>query len=144
MPTIGLDCQLILDGTGYFIEPGSFTLHRPRVRRAEHTRQPASGSAGAGERYLDMGPGKREWVFTVVAYQSIRTYAGQLTATTGQQYRDALHTSYQKVNTTLSFTDPAGTVWSVRFDDLIEQITDVRSQADGEIQYLLRVTLVEA
>jgi len=91
-----------------------------------------------------MGPGKREWRFIVVAFQAIRTYAGVSVASTGQQYRDALHASYGKVNTTLSYTDPQGVVWSVRFDDLVEEIADIRAQPDGELQYYLHVTLTEA
>ncbi len=144
MPTIGTDCMLILDGQGYWIEPDSYSVRRPRVRTAQHNRTISAGGAGAGERYVDFGPGKRVFSFTVLAYQSIRDYAGQLVTTTGQQYRDALHTSYEQVNTTLSFTDPHGTSWSVRFDGLAESIPDVRSQVDGEIQYLLAVVLVEA
>lgn len=144
MATIGLDCQLILDGQGYFIEPSSFVVTRPRVRSAQHNRQVAVGGNGAGERYIDTGPGKREWAFTIIAYQAIRDYAGREVSFTGQQYRDALQTSYNKVNTTLAFTDPQGTSWTIRFDDLIEEIADVRAQGDGELQYLCHVTLVEA
>jgi hypothetical protein len=136
--------MLILDGQGYWIDPTSYTVKRPRVRSAQHNRQVASGGAGAGERYVDFGPGKREFHFIVLAYQAIRDYAGQLVSTTGQQYRDALHSSYEKVNTTLAFTDPHGTAWQVRFDSLAESIPDVRSQADGEIQYLCAVQLIEA
>src|SRR5579884_2085317 len=134
MPTIGTDCHLILDGQGYLIEPNSYTLARPRVRRAEHTRTAASGSTGAGERYLDMGPGKREWSFVVVAFQAMRDFTGNLVSATGQQYRDALHTSYQKVATVLAFTDPQGAAWSVHFDELTETIADVRAAGDGELQ----------
>ena len=62
MATIGLDCQLILDGTGYFIEPQSYSMARPRVRSSTYNRVPANAAthAGAGERYVDQGPGKRE------------------------------------------------------------------------------------
>lgn len=144
MATIGLDCNIILDGTGYWVEPDTFSMARPRVRSAVSNRTAASGSAGAGERYVDLGPGKREWSFIIAAFQAIRDYAGNPIATTGQTYRDALHTSYQKVNTTLSFTDPQGSVWTVHFDHLVEDIENVRAQADGELQYHMHVLLVEA
>lgn len=136
--------MLILDSQGYWIEPASYSVRRPRVRTAQHNRTIASGGAGAGERYVDFGPGKREFHFTVLAYQSIRDYTGSLVATTGQEYRDALHTSYEKVNEELAFTDPQGQSWTVKFDALAESIPDVRSQTDGQIQYLLAVVLVEA
>lgn len=144
MPTIGLDCMVILDGTGYFIEPDHFSMIRPRVRRADYNRTAAAGGAGVGERYVDMGPAKREWRFIVVAFQAMRDYAGRTVTSTGQVQRDALHASYNKVNTTLSFTDPQGTAWTVHFDDLVEELADVRAQADGELQYYLHVTLTEA
>lgn len=144
MPTIGTDCMLILDGQGYWIEPDSYAVRQPRVRSAQHNRVIASGSAGAGERYVDFGPGKREFSFHVLAYGSIRDYAGNLVTTSGQAYRDALQASYEKVNTVLSFTDPAGASWSVRFDGLAERIADVRSQTDSRLQYILAVVLVEA
>ena len=145
MPTIGTDCQLILDGTGYFIEPATYTVQRPRVRRADATGQAASpvgAGAGAGEVYVDRGPGKREWTFIAVCFNSMSTYAGTSIATTGQQFHDDLQTSYNKVNTQLSFTDPAGTSWTVWFDDLVEELADVRSQVDG-CQWYMHVTLVE-
>jgi hypothetical protein len=144
LPTIGLDCEIILDGTGYFIEPASFHLARPRVRRADLTRTAASGGAGVGERYVDQGRAKREWSFTVLAHQAMKDFAGNAVGSTGQTYRDALHTSYQKVATTISFTDPHGTSWTVRFDDLAEDLVNVRAVGDGELQYLCHVTLVEA
>jgi hypothetical protein len=148
MPTIGLDCQIILDGQGYWIDPQSFTMARPRVRRADLTKTAATQSSGYGagvaERYLDLGPGKRQWVFIVQAFQVMLDYSGHTVSSIGQQYRDALHASYEKINSTLSFTDPAGHTWSVRFDHLQEVIANVRGQTDGQLQYHLHVTLVEA
>jgi hypothetical protein len=144
MATVGLDCHLILDGQGYWVDPESFAMARPRVRSAQHTATAAAGTAGAGERYVDLGPGKREWRFTIVATNAMRDYAGRAVATTGQQYRDALHASYQKVNATLTFVDLLGAVWTVRFDELTEEILDVRGQADSALQYLCHVVLVEA
>lgn len=145
MATIGTDCQLILDAVGYWIEPSSFQVTRPRVRRADMTGQAASPvgpGAGAGERYIDRGPGKRDWRFIVVGFNALTKYDGTVQVTTGQAIHDSLQTSYNKVNTVLSFTDPNSVAWNVRFDDLVEQIVDVRSQVDG-IQYYLHVTLVE-
>ena len=146
MPTVGTDCQIILDGNGYYLEPASFKVTRPRIRRAELTGQSATGTApgfGAGERYVDRGPGKREWTFIVAAFNTMLSYAGVSVGLTGQQIHDNLQTSYNKVNTTLSYTDPTGTVWTVRFDDLVEELSDVRGQIDG-CQWYLHVTLVEA
>lgn len=149
MATVGLDCHLILDGIGYMIDPESYIMIRPRVRRADRNRNPAVSGAGADERYLDYGPGKREWYFTVVCFNAMKTYAGVSIVTTGEQFRDDLHTSYNKVNTVLSYTDPGGTVFNCRFDDLQEEIVDIRSQADSggpsnSIQFYMHVTLVES
>ncbi|HLJ67753.1 MAG TPA: hypothetical protein VKX16_10385 [Chloroflexota bacterium] len=148
MATIGVDCQLIIDGNGYFIEPGSYKVSRPRIRRADLTGVSATGTApgyGAGERYVDRGPGKREFTFIVPCFNGMRDYTGATVATTGQQFHDNLQTSYNKVNQTVAFTDPTGYAWpnGVRFDDLVEELADVRSRVDGSNWYM-HVTLVEA
>jgi hypothetical protein len=143
--TIGTDCQLILDGTGYWIEPASYIVKRARVKRADLTgvaASPVGQGAGAGNVYIDRGPGKREWNFIVVAFNSMLTYAGTVQSTTGQQIHDALQTSYNKVNAQLAFTDPGGLAWTVWFDDLVEELGDVRSQLDG-LQWYMHVTLIE-
>jgi hypothetical protein len=144
MPTIGLDCQVILDGQGYWLMNDSYACHRPRVHRGDYNRNPASGTAGVGLKYVDMGPGKRLWVMDVICWQAIRDYAGNPVTTTGQAYRDALHTSYQKRKTQLVFVDPTGVSWNVYFVDLVERIDDIRDQTDGEVQYFCGVTLLEA
>lgn len=146
MAVIGTDCELILDGTGYWIEPSSYLITRPRTRRADLTGQSASPTgpgAGSGERYIDRGPGKRDFKFIVVAFNNLTKYDGTVQATTGQAIHDSLQTSYNKINTVLVFTDPNSVAWNVRFDDMVEQLVDVRSQIDG-LQYYMHVTLVEA
>src|SRR5436305_15084466 len=97
MATIGTDCQIILDGVGYWIEPATFTVARPRVRRADLNGQAANAAGpgtGAGERYVDRGPGKRVWQFIAVCFNSMRDYSGSVVATTGQAFHDSLQTSY--------------------------------------------------
>jgi hypothetical protein len=143
MATIGYDCQVILDGVGYFIEPGSYVLTRPRVRRAQLSRGSASGHLGVPERYVDRGPSKREWRMALQCYNTLKRYDGTQMGDVGQALRDAVHQSYEKVATALTFVDPSGTSWSVYFDDLEERIADLREQT-GTIGYLLAVTLVEA
>ena len=135
MATIGVDCQIILDGQGYWIEPHSYQMHQPRIRKATITK-------GGGERYVDVGLGKRVWAFTVLCLNDQLRYDGASEATTGQQYRDALRTSYAQVATVLSFTDPNKVVASVHFDDYREQIRDVRTQLRSP-GYLVHVELVE-
>src|SRR5947209_4746081 len=102
MPTIGLDCNVILDGQGYWIMNDSYRMERPRVHRGTYNRTSSAGSSGVGMRYVDMGPGKRVWSMDVICYQAIRDFAGNFIGSTGQAYRDALHASYQKKKTILS------------------------------------------
>lgn len=135
MPTINVDCEVMLDGTGYLVKPGSYLLERPRVLRA-------TVRADVNESYVDLGPGKRVWRFTALALNDLAKYDGTPTGLTGQQYRDALWTSYAKVATALSFTDPEGQTAQVHFDDLVERVADLRSQQVG-LSYELDVTLVE-
>lgn len=146
MPAIGTDCQVILDGSGYWLEPAGYKVTRARVRHADLTgvaASPAGLGSGAGEVYIDRGPGKREWTFICVCFNAMSTYAGLPVGTSGQQFHDSLQTSYNKVNTCLAFTDPTGTAWTVWFDDLVEELSDVRGQIDG-CQWYMHVTLVEA
>src|SRR5579872_6617253 len=97
MPTVGTDCEIILDSTGYWIEPASYKVLRPRIRRADLTGVAATGTSpghGVGERYVDRGPGKREFQFIIVAFNSIADYSGTVQGTTGQAIHDSLQTSY--------------------------------------------------
>ena len=135
MATIGIDCQVILDGQGYWIEPHSYEMQRPRLRKAAVTK-------GGGERYVDPGPGKRVWSFTVLAANDLLRYDGKPTGLTGQQYRDLLAASYAKIGP-IPFIDPHGDAWNVHFDDLVESLPDPRTQTSGSA-YLLAVTLIEA
>lgn len=136
MPTVGTDCEVILDGTGYYLKPGSYSVHRPRVRKA-------TVRADGNESYVDLGPGKRTWKFTVLAYSTMQKADGTTSGSSGTSYRSALYTSYAKVATTLSYTDRQGTVQTVRFDDLLERVPDLKGQQPN-LQYELEVTLREA
>src|SRR5579883_3024984 len=98
--TIGLDCEVIIDGSGYFVKPGSYSVKQPRIRKA-------TVRADAGESYIDLGPGKREWSMVILCLNDLLKYDGTKVSTTGQQYRDALRASYTgSVGTTINFTDP--------------------------------------
>lgn len=123
MPTIGVDCEIILDGTGYFIKPGSYLVKQPRIRHATYR---ADGSLA----YVDLGPGKRTWSMTILARNELLRYDGAPSGSSGQQYRDALHTSYTAtIGATINFTDPLnGTPIAVHFDSYEERIIDLHSQ----------------
>ncbi len=136
MPTIKVDCQIVLDGVGYLVKPGTYVLEQPRVRRA-------TVRADGNTSYVDLGPGRRVWRFTVLALNELTQYDGTPTGLTGQQYRDVLWASYTKVATALSFTDPQGQTAQVHFDSLAERVADLRSQQTG-VSYELDVALVEA
>jgi hypothetical protein len=123
MPSIGLDCELILDGTGYFIKPGSYLVKQPRIR---HSSYRADGSLA----YIDLGPGKRSWSMTILAHNDLQAYDGNIINLSGQQYRDALRASYSNnIGGSINFNDPLnGTAIPVHFDSYEERITDLHSQ----------------
>lgn len=120
MSTIGTDCQVILDGHGYFVEPRAYTMKRPRIRKAMTVK-------GGQERYTDLGPGKRTWHLVLLCLNQLTDYTGQRLSTTGQQLRDQLVTSYAKLDT-LSYVDLDGATYTVHFDDYEEQVRDPRTQ----------------
>lgn len=146
MPSIGVDCELIIDGTGYFVRPGTYHMKQPRVRKA-------TVRADVSEAYVDLGPGKRTWIMTILAMNDLVKYDGTPTGLTGEQYRDALRTSYlNSTGTTINFTDPLnGSAIAVHFDSYSELVHDLHSQqvplatggASG-LSYDCGIELVEA
>lgn len=146
MPTIGVDCEIILDGTGYFVKPGTYKMKQPRVRKA-------TIRADGGESYVDLGPGKRTWSMVILCLNDMLKYDGTLTGLTGEQYRDALRASYSNsTGTTIQFTDPLnGAAVAVHFDSYTEIINDLHVQevplatgAPPASSYEVAIVLVEA
>ena len=146
MAAIGQDCEIILDGNGYFIKPGTFKMKQPRIRKA-------TVRADGGEAYVDLGPGTRAWSMTVLCLNDLLKYDGTSTGLTGQQYRDALRASYSgSTGTTILFTDPLnGAALSVHFDSYAEIIYDLHVQqvplatgGSAALTYEVEIELVEA
>ncbi|GCE13312.1 hypothetical protein [Tengunoibacter tsumagoiensis] len=123
MPTIGLDCELILDGTGYFLKPGSYQMQQPRLRRA-------TPRADGGLAYVDLGPGKRTWQLVILCFNELTRYDGTPTGLTGQQYRDTLRASYlASTGSTVLYSDPIGaTAVTVHIDNYRETVLDLHTQ----------------
>ena len=143
---IGVDCELLLDGTGYFVKPGSYTMKQPRIRKS-------TLRADGGTSYVDMGPGKRMWSMTLLCKNDLLRYDGLTTGFTGQQYRDAIRTSYlNSVGTTVLFSDPINTtVIAVHIDSYTEVVADLHTQqvalslgGSSGLSYEVTVELVEA
>ena len=146
MPTIGQDCALVLDGTGYFIKPKSYKMHQPRLRKA-------TVRADGGLAYVDLGPGRRTWSMTILCLNDLLRYDGTPTGLTGQQYRDALRASYTgSVGVTIQFTDPlGGQAIAVHFDSYTELVYDLRVQqvalatgGNPALSYEVEIVLIEA
>ncbi len=143
---IGVDCELLLDGTGYFVKPGSYMMKQPRIRKS-------TVRADSGTSYVDLGPGKRVWSMTLLCKNDLLRYDGLSTGMTGQQYRDAIRTSYlNSVGTTVLFSDPINaTVVAVHIDSYVEMVSDLHTQqialslgSSGGLSYEVTVELVEA
>ncbi|HEX7735225.1 MAG TPA: hypothetical protein VF458_10180 [Ktedonobacteraceae bacterium] len=146
MPLIGVDCELILDGTGYFVRPRSYKMQQPRIRNA-------TVRADGGQAYVDLGPGRRVWFMTILCINDQLKYDGTPTGLSGQQYRDALRASYtSSAGATLQFTDPLnGASIAVHFDSYSELVYDLRVQqvplatgAAPTLSYEVEIVLVEA
>lgn len=146
MTTIGIDCEIMLDGTGYFIKPGTYRLQQPRIRKT-------ALRADGGLSYVDLGPGKRTWSMVVLCLNDLLRYDGTATGWTGQQYRDALHTSYTgSSGTTIQYYDPTNTAGvAVHFDVYKEISTDLHMQQVGPatggtagLTYEVTIELIEA
>jgi hypothetical protein len=121
-------------------------MRQPRIRQA-------TIRADGGEGYVDLGPGKREWSMTILCNNDLLRYDGAPTGISGQQYRDALHSSYtNSTGTTVNLIDPLnGVAIPTHFDDYSERIVDLRSQiisaatgGSAAATYEVSITLVEA
>jgi hypothetical protein len=123
MATIGIDCELILDGTGYFVKPGTYRMRQPRIRKT-------TVRADGGLSYVDLGPGKRTWSMVILCLNDTLRYDGLKTGLTGQQYRNALRTSYlNSIGTSILFIDPiSSTGVAVHFDAYTESVIDLHTQ----------------
>lgn len=146
MPAIGLDCEIILDGNGYFVKPGSYAVRHPRIRKA-------TVRADGGEAYIDLGPGRREWSMILLCLNDLVKYDGTPTGKSGQQYRDSLKSSYLgSTGASLNFIDPLnGSPIAVHFDDYQEYLQDLHSQILGPstgnppgASYEVAILLIEA
>jgi hypothetical protein len=146
MATIDVDCEVIIDNQPYFLRPNTYIMRQPRIRQATIR---ADGSEG----YVDLGPGKREWSMTILCVNDLVKYDSSSTGLSGQQYRDALRSSYtSSTGTTINFVDPLNSAAiPVHFDSFSETILDLHSQiisaATGgspAATYEVTITLVEA
>ena len=140
----GVDYEVGIDNNGFFVQPGTFSMKWPRVRRA-------TVRADGGEGYVDLGPGKRAWSMVILCINDLNTYDGTSTGLTGQNYRDSLVASYSKVAQTIPFQDPLGSSFQVHFDEYAEHTPDLHVQqvqlATGGVlsnSYLVAIELVEA
>jgi hypothetical protein len=143
---IGFDCEFILDGTGYFVKPGSYQMKQPRIRKAQVR-------ADGGLAYVDLGVGKRTWKLVVLCINDLLRYDGSTTGLTGQQYRDALRTSYLgSSGTTVQYSDPLNiTAVAVHIDTYTEIVHDLHTQQSSlavgggaSLSYEVTIELQEA
>ena len=146
MSIIGVDCEVLIDSNGFFVKPGSYVMKQPRIRKS-------TIRADGGTSYVDLGPGKRMWSMTLLCKNDLLRYDSLSTNTTGQQYRDAIRTSYlNSVGTTVLFSDPINTtVIAVHIDAYAETVSDLHTQqvplslgGAGGLSYEVTVELVEA
>jgi hypothetical protein len=146
MPTIGVDAEVIIDGSGYFVRPRSYTMQQPRIRKA-------TVRADGGQAYVDLGPGRRIWKLIILCVNDQLKYDGTPTNMSGQQYRDALRASYtNSVGSTIQFIDPLNSApIAVHFDSYSELVYDLRVQqvalatgAPPALSYEVEIVLLEA
>jgi hypothetical protein len=116
----------------------------PRIRKA-------TVCADGGEGYVDLGPGKRVWSMVILCVNDLNKYDGTPTGLTGQNYRDNLVASYNKIGQTVTFQDPLGNSIQVHFDSYAEHALDLHAQqvalaTGGPLtnSYFVAIELVEA
>ena len=114
--------MVIVDGNGYFIKPESYIIKQPRIAKETYR---ADGSLS----WVDVGPGKREFLMTVLAKPNLLKYDGTDTGISGETYRSNLRNSYtSKIAQTIVFQDAIGNSINVYFKQYEERILDLKSQ----------------
>ena len=114
-------------------------MKRARLRRASVTK-------GGSERYVDLGPGKREWHLVLLCLNGLTDATGQPLVVSGE----SLRVSYEKAPTAgavarppLGFVDLDGSAYQVHFDDYEEWVRDPRGALTIP-SYHVSVMLVES
>ncbi len=144
MAAIGLDCDVTLQHPGVNGgQPAGFLLKASggqktfacTVRRLRSFNYTAGGALA----YTDAGPGRKEWHMTVLAREGMIDHRQATVAATAREVRALLGAYYELVNAVLTFTDPAGDTWSVRFDSWLEAMPELPG-----IGWDVEITLLEA
>ena len=144
MATIGVDCNVTLANPnvnggaalGFFLQPGSFTMSQPRHAQARRT---AAGPVS----YVENGLGKREFSFVVLCRGKMRNLDGSTNATTARQWRDRLWTFYARLNEDLTFVDPLGDSYTVRFAACEDRIMPFGKAQLWVLEWETRIVLRE-
>lgn len=141
MATVGLDCDIVMqhaavnggEAAGFLLKTmggrKEFSCACPRVRSHSYT-------VDGGLAYTDNGPGRREWRMTVLAAEGMVDHRQAAVSAGPETIRTLLWSFYQLTNASLTFTDPAGESWSVRFDYWNEWMPDLPSR-EWEIEIVL-------
>jgi hypothetical protein len=128
------------------------TASRYTSQGQEKPPRPAPASSRGSAVPARSGPDQSKWNI-IVCIHDLAKYDGTATGTTGQQYQDALKTSYSgSVGTTINFTDPLnGSAIAIHFDSYEETIRDLHSQIISAAtcgrraaSYEVKIVLVEA
>lgn len=165
-PIIGHDCQIILDGNGYFVEPGTYKMVRPRrayfgavmgtpaatvgptapvtTGKPSYSppKLPTEKTGTAPVRLLDRGPAQRVWTMNLLCTNSLKRYDGSALGPLGQQLRDQLQHSYETIPNTLWLQDLDGYHYQVSMTLYTETVADLRTQNLG-VDYTVAVELTE-
>ena len=136
--TIGANCNVIMNGQGFYIKEGGYTRSKKRI----HTRRITKTGAMT---YTDLGPLWNEFEFT------LSIYSGELfnTQATPTELRNAVWEMYQGVNSPITLVTPTNETFSCLFNDLKEKMPSFAVyNIDGTInnqglQYELDVQLYE-
>jgi hypothetical protein len=142
------------------VAPGTYKMTRPKSAFIATTRGtapavappttsvrvggpvPEAMTGGVPVRILDRGPNQRVWTMDILCTNTLKRYDGSAMGPIGEQLRGRLMNSYEKVATLLDYTGPEGYTFQVVFTQIVETISDLRTQVLG-VDYLMSITLTE-
>lgn len=122
MATVNVDCDIIVNGVGYLIKPGTYK----RIKQRHYTKKVTQGSiilGLGGLEFIDAGPLFDE-VKCVVQLRPSYTLRGTNYTVDTVAARNALYTLYNTKNTTFSVTVTTQETFTMRFMNYEEDVPE--------------------
>ena len=129
MANFGVDFNIIINGVGFFVKDETWDRQKKRLYRARVSKSGVN-------HYIDKGPLKNEFKFTLLCYSNLANFDGSTNTSSGFTYRNNIWTWYNTPNSPITIVTPTYETFTCLFLDLKERIittTPLNSQMEFEL-----------